>query len=114
MLNIDSRLSLGLYAMDLWELARAQAAFDRVITLGDKTPHQAWADKATVALALTHACQGHNEHAYTLASGCLNIFTHQSPKSGRLAYFIQLLGQTYGQLGEIAQTLVLRFRVHEM
>ncbi len=107
MLNIDSRLSLGLYAMDLWELDQAEVTFKAVIELGQDTPHQAWADKATVALALTYACQSHTEKAHTLASSCLRTFTHQSQKLGRLAYFIQLLGQTYGQLGDIEQAEIL-------
>ncbi|ESA37537.1 tetratricopeptide tpr-1 repeat-containing protein [Leptolyngbya sp. Heron Island J] len=107
MLNIDSQLSLGLYAMDLWELDQAEATFKAVINLGRDTPHQAWADKATVALALTYACQQHLEKAHTLASYCLSTFAHQSPKSGRLAYFIQLLGQTYDQLGDTQQAETL-------
>ncbi|MEM9806591.1 MAG: AAA family ATPase [Cyanobacteria bacterium P01_D01_bin.56] len=103
MLNIDSRLSLGLYAVDLWELDQAEEAFITVINLGENTRHQAWADKATVALALTYAYQGRKQVALTLAKKCLHAFTHQSEKSGRLAYFIQLLGQTYGHLRDLAQ-----------
>ncbi|MEM8610506.1 MAG: NB-ARC domain-containing protein [Cyanobacteria bacterium P01_H01_bin.105] len=107
MLNIDSRLSLGLYAMDLWELEHAKAAFNTVIGLGQDTPHQAWADKAAIALALTYAYQQQPEQAHTLANQCLSRFAHQSPKSGRLAYFIQLLGQTYSQLEDIKQAETL-------
>ncbi|MEM1255684.1 MAG: AAA family ATPase [Cyanobacteria bacterium P01_H01_bin.21] len=103
MLNIDSRLSLGLYAMDLWELDQAKTAFNTVIGLGQNTPHQAWAEKATVALALTYACQNQTEQAQIIASKYLHKFTQQSQQSGRLAYFIQLLGQTYEQLGDIEQ-----------
>lgn len=103
MLNIDSRLSLGLYAMDLWELEQAETSFHRVMTLGQNTAHQAWADKAAVALALTYACQGQTKPAHQLASACLRTLIHENPTSGRLAYFIQLLGQTYGQLGHIEQ-----------
>lgn len=103
MLNIDSRLSLGLYAVDLWELDQAEEAFITVINLGENTRHQAWADKATVALALTYAYQGRKQVALTLAKKCLHAFTHESEKSGRLAYFIQLLGQTYGHLRDLAQ-----------
>ncbi|MBT9313320.1 AAA family ATPase [Leptothoe kymatousa] len=103
MLNIDSQLSLGLYAMDLWELDQAKDALTTVINQGENTRHQAWADKATVALALTHAYQGQAQTASTLAKRCLHTFTHQSSQSGRLAYFIQLLGQTYGQLGHLDQ-----------
>ena len=107
MLNIDSRLSLGLYAMDLWELQEAATTFETVITLGKNTRHQAWADKATVALALTYACQKQIAQAQKLADSCLTRFTHQNQTSGRLAYFIQLLGQTYGQLGQIDQAEAL-------
>ena len=107
MLNIDSQLSLGLYAMDLWELDQAKVSFQSVINLGQDTPHQAWADKATVALALTYAYQHHLETAQTLANQCLSTFAHQSKKSGRLAYFIQLLGQTYDRLGDTEQAEIL-------
>ena len=86
-----------------WELEQAKAAFHTVITLGQDTPHQAWADKATIALALTYAYQQQPDHAYTLASQCLDSFAHPSSKFGRLAYFIQLLGQAYSQLGDIEQ-----------
>ncbi|MEO0349039.1 MAG: AAA family ATPase [Cyanobacteria bacterium P01_A01_bin.15] len=106
MLHIDSRLSLGLYAIDLWELTQAEASFETVIALGQDTPHQAWADKAAVALALTFACQGQTDRAYALANRYLFAFAHQN-QSGRLAYFIQLLGQTYGQLGETGQAATL-------
>ncbi|MEM7796883.1 MAG: NB-ARC domain-containing protein [Cyanobacteria bacterium P01_C01_bin.118] len=101
MLNIDSRLSLGLYAMDLWELEEAVNNLKAVITLGQDTRHQSWADKATVALALAYAYQNNTDHAHQLASRCLTQFVHQHPTSGRLAYFIQLLGQAYGQLGQL-------------
>lgn len=107
MLNIDSRLSLGLYAMDLWELEQAETSFHTVMTLGQNTAHQAWADKAAVALALTYACQGQAEPAHRLASDCLRTFTHENHTPGRLAYFIQLLGQTYGQLGHTDQAEAL-------
>ncbi len=107
MLNIDSRLSLGLYAMDLWELERAKDAFTAVISLGQDTPHQAWADKAKVALSLTYAYQGKLTQAFKLATNCLSHFANQDQQSGRLAYFIQLLGQTYGQLGDLQQAKVL-------
>ncbi len=106
MLNIDSRLSLGLYAMDLWELERAEEALITVIKLGQNTPHQAWADKANVALALTYAYQHKTEAASTLAIDCLNNFTDHN-HSGRLAYFIQLLGQTFSLLGNIEQAETL-------
>lgn len=107
MLNIDSQLSLGLYAMDLWELEQAESSFQTVINLGDDTPHQAWADKAAVALALTYAYQNNRKLASSLANRCLDSFTHQSPQSGRLAYFMQLLGQTFGQLNQLKQAEVL-------
>lgn len=103
MLNIDSRLSLGLYAMDLWELERAESTFTTVISLGQGTPHQAWADKAKVALSLTYAYRRKRKRASTLAIDCLSNFADQTQQSGRLAYFIQLLGQTYGQLGDWQQ-----------
>jgi tetratricopeptide (TPR) repeat protein len=103
MLNIDSRLSIGLYRIDLWELAAAKAQFKTVIALSQGTRHQAWATKATVALALVEAYLGNRVIAKNLADSVLDTFCqeHQPEHSGRFAYFMQLLGQTYSMLGDV-------------
>ncbi|MEL7333517.1 MAG: NB-ARC domain-containing protein, partial [Cyanobacteria bacterium J06560_2] len=58
MLTVDAHLSIGLYHIDLWELSQAAQQFEKVIALAQESPHQAWADKATVGLALVKAHLG--------------------------------------------------------
>ena len=60
MLTVDAHLSMGLYRMDLWELSEAAEQFEQVIALAAGSDHQAWADKATVGLALARAYLGQN------------------------------------------------------
>ncbi|MBE7381890.1 MAG: NB-ARC domain-containing protein [Leptolyngbya sp. SIO1E4] len=116
MLEVDAWLSLGLYYLDLWELAEAGQFFQRVITAAQGTAHQSWADKASLCLALI-ASYGINDEAVDLSA----YAPHQSPQAlattlaeqayctiadisrpeytGRFAFFIQLLAQTYANLG---------------
>ena len=100
MLEVDSRLSIGLYHMDLWELPEAIQWLQQVIILAQDTAHHSWAEKATVCLALVEAYLGHRDQALILADRAYATFLQTpSPKStGRAAYFIQRLGQAYGVL----------------
>ncbi len=109
MLNVDSSLSLGLYHIDLWELKTAQHYFEQVIALVAHSPHAAWAEKAAVALALVHSYQGHRSAAKALADSLIDTFIQPTTpeRSGRFAYFIQLLGQTYSNLGECDRAIEL-------
>lgn len=106
MLAVDSCLSLGLYALDLWDLTRAAALFQQVIDQARHTPHHRWAEKATVCLALVKSHQGDRTTARILAESMQEAVL-QDQQTGRYAFFIQRLGQTFGNLGEaaIAHTL---------
>ena len=100
MLAVDAHLSMGLYRMDLWELDAAAAQFERAIARSDGTDHQAWADKATVGLALVRASLGEAAAASGLAQEVYPRFaTSANDRHGRHAYFLQLLGQAFDRLG---------------
>lgn len=109
MLAVDSRLSLGLYHLDLWDLPAAAALLQQVIDQASGTEHHRWAEKATVCLALVLAHQGQTEAAQALAAALYDEGL-QEPQTGRFAFFVQLLGQTYSQLGDLdrAETLFKR------
>jgi tetratricopeptide (TPR) repeat protein len=100
MLEVDSLLSIGLYKIDLWELEEAAKLFQQVIYLAQNTDHHRWAEKASVCLALTNSYLGCCDTAYALADAAYqNIQNEKLVKSGSFAYFIQILGQTYVNLG---------------
>ena len=102
MLAVDAHLSMGLYCIDLWELTQAAEQFEQVIALGAGSDHQAWADKATVGLALVRSHQGLAPAAKALACRVYDRFTAGSDdERGRYAYFLQLLAQSFEQLGEL-------------
>ncbi|MEO0705017.1 MAG: NB-ARC domain-containing protein [Cyanobacteria bacterium J06649_5] len=104
MLTVDAHLSIGLYHIDLWELSQAAEQFEQVIALAANSPHQAWADKATVGLALVRAYLRETKTAAELANSIAQKFTDgPDDEHGRYAYFLQLLGQTYSTLGEQKQ-----------
>ena len=50
--ELDSRLSLGLYHLDLWELENSAQFFQQVITIAQNTVHHRWVPKASICLAL--------------------------------------------------------------
>jgi len=116
MLEVDALLSLGLYHLDLWELAEAAQFFQAVIATAEDTAHQSWADKARLCLALVashrwphgridlsgvSADQSPRELAATLAEQAYRAIadTSRPEYTGRFAFFIQLLAQTYTHLG---------------
>ena len=108
MLTVDAHLSVGLYRMDLWELSAAAEQFEQVIALAAGSDHQAWADKATVGLALARAYLGQTAAANELALEVYPRFAMgANDRHGRHAYFLQLLGQAFDSLGAFdkAQTL---------
>lgn len=106
MLLVDSQLSLGLYHLDLWELDTAAGWFTQVIQRATGTRHQSWADKATTCLALVRSCQGQLEEANALAAAVTPTVMGQEG-SGRHAFFVQLLGHTYLNLGNLAMAETL-------
>lgn len=101
MLEVDSLLSIGLYKIDLWELEVAALLFQQVVKLANNTAHHRWAEKASVCLALVNSYLGLRQESYELADFAYDsILTEQMlEQTGRFAYFIQILGQTYINLG---------------
>ncbi len=106
MLKVDSLLSLGLYQIDLWELATAADRFAQVIAEAQGTAHDRWAQKAQVCLAYVLAQQGELARSRELADAVDRGTPTAPSQAGSFAYFWQILGQTYSQLGapETAQT----------
>ncbi|ABA23069.1 TPR repeat protein [Trichormus variabilis ATCC 29413] len=104
MLEVDSLLSIGLYKIDLWELEEAAKLFQQVIYLAQNTDHHRWAEKASVCLALVNSYLGLYDAAYLLADVAYqNIKNEEILETGRFAYFMQILGQTYVNLGEFTK-----------
>jgi tetratricopeptide (TPR) repeat protein len=109
MLEIDSLLSIGLYKVDLWELEEAAALFESVIAQSANTTHARWAEKAIVCLAMVKSYLGEHQSAIQHADSILQTTLKNKPfeNRGSFAYFMQLLAQTYTNLGqfETAQEL---------
>jgi len=111
MLEVDALLSMGLYNVDLWELATAAELFQQVINLAQNTTHYRWAEKASACLALVNSYLGWHQTAYSLAEPIYaSIMSELNKQSGSFAYFVQILGQTYVNLGhkEKAQEMFSR------
>ncbi len=105
MLEVDSLLSIGLYKIDLWELETAANLFQQVIYLAQNTEHHRWAEKASVCLALVYSYLGLHDASYQLADVSYQNITNEKlvEQTGRFVYFMQILGQTYVNLGEFSQ-----------
>ncbi|MGB3574108.1 MAG: hypothetical protein WBG63_09685 [Phormidesmis sp.] len=85
----------------MWELPQTAEQFEQVIALAEGSAHQAWANKATVGLALVQAYLGKAKSAKALANRIAVQFTAVADDEyGRYAYFLQLLGRASGALGE--------------
>ncbi|MFK8186403.1 MAG: NB-ARC domain-containing protein [Phormidesmis sp.] len=106
MLTVDAHLSIGLYAIDLWELEQAKEQFERVIALAAGSAHQAWANKAKVGLALVQSYLGHTDRAAQLANSVYETFM-AAEQPGQYAYFVQLLGRAFSSLGETEKATLL-------
>ncbi|WP_392482867.1 tetratricopeptide repeat protein [Nostoc sp. C110] len=105
MLEVDSLLSIGLYKIDLWELEAAANLFQQVIYLSQNTEHHRWAEKASVCLALVYSYLGLRDASFALADVVYQNITNEKlvEQTGRFVYFMQILGQTYVNLGEFDQ-----------
>jgi tetratricopeptide (TPR) repeat protein len=105
MLEVDSLLSIGLYKVDLWELSESADLFQQVINLAQNTAHHSWAEKAAVCLSLVNSYLQQYPSAYLLADECYKNITAEAniEKTGRFAYFIQILGQTYVNLNNFGK-----------
>ncbi|MEH1869294.1 MAG: tetratricopeptide repeat protein [Nostoc sp.] len=105
MLEVDSLLSIGLYQIDLWELEAAANLFQQVIYLAQNTEHHRWAEKASVCLALVYSYLGFRDASFALADVAYQNIKNEKlvEQTGRFVYFMQILGQTYVNLGEFYQ-----------
>ncbi len=106
MLEIDSLLSLGLYNLDLWNLQEAANLFQQVIEFTHNTAHYRWGQKASVCLALCNSYLGYQQAAIFLADAIYQkVLTNKLlGNTGRFAYFLQILGQAYANLGHFSQS----------
>ncbi|MBD2245670.1 tetratricopeptide repeat protein [Nostoc sp. FACHB-888] len=102
MLEVDSLLSIGLYKIDLGELEAAAKLFQQVIYLAQNTEHHSWAEKASVCLALVYSYLGLRDASSALANVAYQNITNEKlvEQTGRFVYFMQILGQTYVNLGD--------------
>jgi tetratricopeptide (TPR) repeat protein len=98
-LHLDSLLSIGLYRIDLGDLARASELFQSVIKLAQNTSGDRWASKATICLALVQSELNHLDRARQLLSD-VSPLTDRQKLTGSSAFFLQIIGQTYTNLGE--------------
>lgn len=105
--ELDSRLSLGLYSLDLWKLEASTQFFQQVIELAADTVHHRWVPKASICLALVYSHMGKMRDAQQLANQAVGEQLPETDQSARLAYFMQLLGQTYIYLGDLSQASTL-------
>ncbi len=97
MVEVDSILSIGLYQIDLWELESAAVSFQKVIDLTHNTEHYKWGEKATIGLALVKSYLGLPiEAAVNIDIFYQDILNNKY--TGRFAYFMQMIGQTYVNL----------------
>ncbi len=105
MLEVDSLLSIGLYQIDLWELAAAAELFQQTIDLSQNTAHQAWAEKAMICWGLVQSHLG----LTTIARNVADLAYENLPTTNlpRFAYFLQLLGQTYTNLQQFERASAL-------
>ena len=109
MLEVDSLLSLGLYHIDLWELARASGLFQQVIALAHQTKHHAWAEKASLGLALVNSYRDPSKRNPTVSRLYRLIVDLEDPtyNTGRFAYFMQMLGQILFNYREIEPARIM-------
>ena len=104
MLEVDSLLSIGLYKIDLGEFFEAAHLFEQVITISNNSKHHSWSEKATICLALVNSYLGKLSFARQAADIFYQLIIEEENNkynTGRFAYFIQILGQTYLNLGVI-------------
>jgi tetratricopeptide (TPR) repeat protein len=103
MLEVDSLLSLGLYHIDLWELATAAELFQQVIGLAHNTKHHPWSEKASLGLALVNSFQSTRTPEPAVSRLYRLIIELEDPtyNTGRFAYFMQMLGHIFCNQGQL-------------
>ncbi|MEN9518362.1 MAG: hypothetical protein RLZZ381_950, partial [Cyanobacteriota bacterium] len=88
---------------DLWELSTAAELFQQAIDLAHNTQHHPWSEKARLGLALVNSYQGKKFTDPTVSRLYRLISELEDPtyNTGRFAYFIQMLGQIFGNQQQI-------------
>ncbi|GAB4540673.1 MAG: NB-ARC domain-containing protein [Pleurocapsa sp.] len=110
MLEIDSLLSIGLYQIDLWQLSEAADFFQQVINLANGTKHHSWSEKAVICLAFVNSYLNLFTEINNITDSIYNSIIKQPDSeynTGRFAYFIQIMGQTFLNLGKIASARIM-------
>jgi tetratricopeptide (TPR) repeat protein len=89
--------------IDLWELSTATELFQQAIDLAHNTQHHPWSEKARLGLALVNSYQGKKFTDPTVSRLYRLISELEDPtyNTGRFAYFIQMLGQIFGNQQQI-------------
>ncbi len=104
--EIDSLLSMGLYQIDLGELTQASTLFIQAIELADRPTHDRWTQKAKICLALVESELGNLDRASQLLTQIQPLITEQK-LTGSSAYFLQIIGQIYTNLGDYTQAATI-------
>jgi len=110
MLEVDSLLSLGLYNIDLWELATASNLFQQVIDSAHNTKHHSWSEKAALGLALIDSYTTIAQHPSKIVAKLYRLIVQledQTYNTGRFAYFMQILGQIYFNYQQIKPAQII-------
>jgi tetratricopeptide (TPR) repeat protein len=105
-LNIDSLLSMGLYQLDLWELNEASCLFEKVIEMASNPVGDRWAQKASVCLALVRSYLDDFDISRELLTKIETLNIHHT-WTGSSAYFLQKIGQTYTNLGDLDRANII-------
>ncbi len=105
-LKIDSLSSIGLYHIDLWELTEASNLFDQVIKIASNTPHDRWAQKATICQALVQSYLGNIDLTRALLTQ-IEPLINDPQWMGSSAYFLQAIGQIYTNLSEFDRATII-------
>lgn len=110
MLEVDSFLSLGLYNIDLWELAIAKDLFQKAIDLAHNTKHHSWSEKAALGLALVDSHRKMSDLSQSIVTRLYRLIVDlEDPayNTGRFAYFMQILGQIFFNYQQIEPAKIM-------
>jgi tetratricopeptide (TPR) repeat protein len=98
-LQLSSWLHIGLCQRDLWELDKAQYAFERVLDLAQDSDSQQYVIYARCCLAYIHSHQGDRESAKIYLQQIDQIRLRQQVTAWGGGYSLLFLAHTYRRLG---------------
>ncbi|NJM48014.1 MAG: tetratricopeptide repeat protein, partial [Alkalinema sp. RU_4_3] len=98
-LQLSSWLHIGLCQRDLWELDKAQYAFERVLDLSQESNSQQYVVYARCCLAYIHSHQGDRDRAKTYLQQIDQIRLRQQVTTWGSGYSLLFLAHTYRRLG---------------